>query len=178
MTSMTGPPYSTTKAWGAAHAMHDAHLQAAPWLQRRGVVHHLHDQRSPCAHLRGGDVEAELQGHQERSRSGCACRTWVLQGKWDAVHQAQAHGQNSSAQLTHDCLTLPSLHPTSCTMPACHLPLLYAQPRLCLHFALTPRKASSKLDLPSDCPPMATISGIGKFSPKATAAACRREYAS
>lgn len=39
---------------------------------------------------------------------------------------------------------------------------------------LKPRKASNKLDLPSDCPPIATISGIGSVSPKATAAACRR----
>lgn len=43
---------------------------------------------------------------------------------------------------------------------------------------LTPRKASSKLLLPSDCPPMATISGMGSCSPKATAAAWSREYAS
>jgi hypothetical protein len=36
---------------------------------------------------------------------------------------------------------------------------------------LTPRKASSRLDLPSDWPPIATISGMGRLSPRATAAA-------
>jgi len=45
-----------------------------------------------------------------------------------------------------------------------------------LQLRLTPRNASSRDDLPSDCPPMATISGMGRLhdSPKATAAACRR----
>lgn len=37
-------------------------LQAAARLQRRRVMHHLHDQRPARAHLRGRDVEAELQG--------------------------------------------------------------------------------------------------------------------
>ena len=37
-------------------------LQAAAWLERRGVVHHLHDQRAPRAHLGARDVEAELAG--------------------------------------------------------------------------------------------------------------------
>uniref|UniRef100_A0A2P2QU92 Uncharacterized protein n=1 Tax=Rhizophora mucronata TaxID=61149 RepID=A0A2P2QU92_RHIMU len=37
-----------------------------------------------------------------------------------------------------------------------------------------PRRASRSELLPSDWPPRATISGIGSFSPKATAAACRR----
>lgn len=41
-----------------------------------------------------------------------------------------------------------------------------------------PRSASSKELLPSDWPPSATISGIGSFSPNATAAACRRLKAS
>lgn len=39
---------------------------------------------------------------------------------------------------------------------------------------LTPRKASSRELLPSLWPPMATISGIGRDSPNATAAACNR----
>lgn len=39
---------------------------------------------------------------------------------------------------------------------------------------LTPRKASRSEDFPSLWPPTATISGMGKLSPKATAAACRR----
>ena len=39
---------------------------------------------------------------------------------------------------------------------------------------LTPRKASSSEDLPSDCPPIATISGMGKLSPMATDVDCRR----
>ena len=40
--------------------------------------------------------------------------------------------------------------------------------------SLTPRKASSSEDLPSDCPPIATISGMGKLSPMATDVDCRR----
>jgi hypothetical protein len=41
-----------------------------------------------------------------------------------------------------------------------------------------PRRASRRELFPSDWPPMATISGIGSFSPNATAAACSRLYAS
>ena len=37
-----------------------------------------------------------------------------------------------------------------------------------------PRRASRRELLPSDWPPRATISGMGSFSPKATAADCRR----
>jgi len=43
---------------------------------------------------------------------------------------------------------------------------------------LTPRKASSRLDLPSDWPPTATISGMGKLSPMATDVLCKRLRAS
>ena len=37
---------------------------------------------------------------------------------------------------------------------------------------LKPKKASRRLDFPSDCPPTATISGRKNFSPEATAAVC------
>ena len=43
-----------------------------------------------------------------------------------------------------------------------------------LALQLTPRNASSRLDLPSLCPPMATISGMGKDSPMATEVDCSR----
>ena len=39
---------------------------------------------------------------------------------------------------------------------------------------LTPRNASSAELFPSDCPPIATISGMGSVSPSATAAAWSR----
>lgn len=38
----------------------------------------------------------------------------------------------------------------------------------------TPKNASSRLDFPSDCPPTATISGMGKLSPMATDVDCKR----
>lgn len=146
-------------------------LQPAPRLHCARVVHHLHDERPPRAHLHLLDVEPELQGDVGRGRLG--------QGKGGCsgdvrLHtRVQAPRQQTAATGPQDGAGKWPGWPGK-LLGVQHADAQLQAARAAARRRLTPRKASSSELLPSDWPPIATISGMGRFSPNATAAACRR----
>lgn len=114
-------------------------------------------------------------------KRNCACRcgTQVTTHSGEGRTRTGRCGQHSVtgpglSTCANGCLTADVCCPAFLFTGTSAVPVSACQSGHARGFGLTPRKASSSDDLPSDCPPMATISGMGKLSPMATDVACRR----
>ena len=136
--------------------------------------------------MMGGPYSSESSScnRHRGCRAVGSCTIWQISGRFVPISTSLRHNRSPISLCNirhgvenhchHQCCYVGSM-PTYAMLTEAYMQQwsLYSS-YTDLMLNLKPRKASKRLLLPSDWPPIATISGIGRDSPCATAAACRR----